>query len=97
MAAANQDQADLGKEGACATISSEKSNQIKEAVIKSEVKNSVVNGEHQNNNIADSKSAAVDSKDLLVVKKEKKPTFEEDDPFAALDWKDGIATLPGNY
>ena len=73
--------------------------QIKDPVkIKTEGKNSVVNGEHQNNNIEDSKiSASVDSKDSPVVKKEKKPTFEEDDPFAALDWKDGIATLPGNY
>ncbi|XP_078362086.1 lethal(3)malignant brain tumor-like protein 4 [Oculina patagonica] len=96
MTATNQDQAELGKDST--TISSEKiSNQIKEPVIKSEGKNSVINGEvHQNNNIQDSKSASVDSKDLPVVKKEKKPTFEEDDPFAALDWKDGIATLPGS-
>ena len=28
-------------------------------------------------------------------KKDKEPNFDEDDPFAALDWKDGIATLPG--
>lgn len=56
----------------------------------------MANGEHQNNNIEDSKNMSVDSKDSSVnVKKEKKPTFEEDDPFAALDWKDGIATLPG--
>lgn len=94
---ANQDQAALGKEDT--TIASEKiSNQIKEPVIKLEGKNSMINGEHQNNNIQDSKSVSVDSKDLpVVVKKEKKPTFEEDDPFAALDWKDGIATLPGDY
>lgn len=57
----------------------------------------MANGEHQNNNIEDSKNTLVDSKDPSVnVKKEKKPSFEEDDPFAALDWKDGIATLPGN-
>jgi len=79
------------------TISSEKSTTIKEPAVKSENKTSMANGEHQNNNIEDSKNTLVDSKDPSVnVKKEKKPSFEEDDPFAALDWKDGIATLPGN-
>lgn len=93
MTAVNQDQTEPSKEGA--TASSEKNNQIKETV-KSEGKNSI-NGEQQNNNMENSKSTAVvDSKlDLSIVKKEKKPTFEDDDPFAALDWKDGIATLPG--
>ena len=95
--AAIQVQAEPGKEVVPA-ISSEKSNTIKEPAAKSESKTSMANGEHQNNNIAqDIKNTSVDSKGLLVnVKKEKKPTFEEDDPFAALDWKDGIATLPGN-
>ena len=92
-----RDQAEPAKESAPA-ISSEKSNTMKEAAVKSESKTSIAaNGEHQNNNIEDSKNTTVDSKDPSVnVKKEKKPTFEEDDPFAALDWKDGIATLPGN-
>lgn len=95
--AAVRDQAEPAKESAPA-ISSEKSNTMKEAAVKSESKTSITaNGEHQNNNIEDSKNTSVDSKDLSVhVKKEKKPTFEEDDPFAALDWKDGIATLPGS-
>ncbi|KAJ7374051.1 lethal(3)malignant brain tumor-like protein [Desmophyllum pertusum] len=95
VTAVNQDQTEPSKEGA--TASSEKNNQIKETV-KSEGKNSIVNGEQQNNNMENSKSTAVvDSKlDLSIVKKEKKPTFEDDDPFAALDWKDGIATLPGS-
>ena len=73
---------------------------MKEAAVKLESKASIMmaNGEHQNNNIEDNKNTSVDSKDLSVnVKKEKKPTFEEDDPFAALDWKDGIATLPGLF
>jgi len=91
-----QDQAEPIKEGAPA-ISSEKSTTIKEPAVKSESKTSMANGEYQNNNIEDSKNTSVDSKDPSInVKKEKKPTFEEDDPFAALDWKDGIATLPGN-
>lgn len=30
------------------------------------------------------------------VKKEKRTTDNNDDPFGELDWKDGIATLPGN-
>ena len=95
--AAIQDQAEPTKEIA-PVVSSEKSNTMKEAAVKSESKTSIMaNGEHQNNNIEDSKNTTVDSKDPSVnVKKEKKPTFEEDDPFAALDWKDGIATLPGN-
>ena len=91
-----QDQAEPVKEGSPA-ISSEKSTTIKELAVKLESKTGMANGEHQNNNIEDSKNTLVDSKDLSVnVKKEKKPTFEDDDPFAALDWKDGIATLPGN-
>lgn len=96
--AAVRDQAEPAKESALSAISSEKSNTMKEAAVKSESKTSIkANGEHQNNNIEDSKNTSVDSKDLSVhIKKEKKPTFEEDDPFAALDWKDGIATLPGN-
>ena len=91
-----QDQAELIKEGTVLAMSSEKSNTLKEPAAKFE--NSMANGEHQNNNIEDSKNTSVDSKDpSVIVKKEKKPNFEEDDPFAALDWKDGIATLPGNY
>ena len=93
-----QDQAELIKEGTVLAMSSEKSNTLKEPAAKFENKNSMANGEHQNNNIEDSKNTSVDSKDpSVIVKKEKKPNFEEDDPFAALDWKDGIATLPGNY
>lgn len=65
-----------------------------------EGKSDAINGDQQQNNNVDeneSKSVAVNSKEQFNVniKKEKKPTFEEDDPFAALDWKDGIATLPG--
>ena len=93
-----QDQAEPIKEGTVLAMSSEKSNTLKEPAAKFENKNSMANGEHQNNNIEDSKNTSVDSKDpSVIVKKEKKPNFEEDDPFAALDWKDGIATLPGNY
>ena len=57
--------------------------------------------EQQNNNVNINSNGAVnvDTKDLISadvkIKKEKKPAFEDDDPFAALDWKDGIATLPG--
>lgn len=52
-----------------------------------------------NNNIEDSKDTSVDSTEPtgLKMKKEKKPQFEDDDPFAALDWNNGIATLPGDY
>lgn len=93
-----QDQAELIKEGPVPVMSSEKSNTVQEPAVKFENKTSMANGEHQNNNIEDSKNTSVDSKDpSVIVKKEKKPNFEEDDPFAALDWKDGIATLPGNY
>ena len=93
-----QDQAEPIKEGTVLAMSSEKSNTLKEPAATFENKNSMANGEHQNNNIEDSKNTSVDSKDpSVIVKKEKKPNFEEDDPFAALDWKDGIATLPGNY
>ena len=51
------------------------------------------------NNIEDSKDTSVDSTEPtgLKIKTEKKPQFEDDDPFAALDWNNGIATLPGNY
>lgn len=51
-----------------------------------------------NNNIEDSKDTSVDSTEPtgLKIKKEKKPQFEDDDPFAALDWNNGIATLPGD-
>ena len=61
----------------------------------------IVKGEQQNNNVNNSKGTVnVDTKGLNIsadvkIKKEKKPAFEDDDPFAALDWKDGIATLPG--
>lgn len=69
---------------------------LKDEVVRSQDKSDVINGQPQNNNISDNKSADIKSKDAAVeVKKEKKPTFEDDDPFAALDWKDGIATLPG--
>ncbi|KAM7452023.1 lethal(3)malignant brain tumor-like protein [Porites harrisoni] len=70
---------------------------LKDEVVRSQDKCDVINGQPQNNNISDNKSADIKSKDAAVeVKKEKKPTFEDDDPFAALDWKDGIATLPGS-
>ncbi|XP_067034654.1 lethal(3)malignant brain tumor-like protein 4 [Acropora muricata] len=51
-----------------------------------------------NNNIEDSIDTSVDSTEPtgLKIKKEKKPQFEDDDPFAALDWNNGIATLPGS-
>ena len=51
-----------------------------------------------NNNIEDSIDTSVDSTEPmgLKIKKEKKPQFEDDDPFAALDWNNGIATLPGD-
>ena len=69
---------------------------LKDEVVRSQDKSDVINGQPQNNNISDNKSDDIKSKDAAVeVKKEKKPTFEDDDPFAALDWKDGIATLPG--
>ena len=91
-----QDQVEPKKDNV--TLTSERNNlPVKEEAIKTECKSDIINGEQQNNNVDDSKSAAaVHSKDSLTeVKKEKKPTFEDDDPFAALDWKDGIATLPG--
>ncbi|KAK2562372.1 Lethal(3)malignant brain tumor-like protein 1 [Acropora cervicornis] len=52
-----------------------------------------------NNYIEDSKDTSVDSTEPtgLKIKKEKKPQFEDDDPFASLDWNNGIATLPGDY
>lgn len=84
------------------TLSDENTNQTKAegADIKSEGKSDVMKGIQPNNNTGDTKTVtALDLKDSFAdvkVKKEKKPTFEEDDPFAALDWKDGIATLPGN-
>ena len=69
---------------------------LKDKIVRSQDKSDVINGQPQNNNISDNKSDDIKSKDAAVeVKKEKKPTFEDDDPFAALDWKDGIATLPG--
>ena len=34
--------------------------------------------------------------DLKKTTTEKKTADDGDDPFGALDWKDGIATLPGN-
>ena len=36
------------------------------------------------------------NKESAGVKKEKRTTDNNDDPFGELDWKDGIATLPGN-
>ena len=36
------------------------------------------------------------SNDVKKITTEKKTTDDGDDPFGALDWKDGIATLPGN-
>lgn len=63
----------------------------------SEGNKSIVNGKQQlSNNMGDRKTQVFsDSKDMPTMKKEK-PSFEEDDPFSALDWKDGIATLPGS-
>ena len=57
----------------------------------------IVTANQCNNNIED-KNVAVDSKEItgVKIKKEKKLAFEDDDPFSALDWKDGIATLPGD-
>lgn len=57
----------------------------------------IVTANQCNNNIED-KNVAVDSKEItgVKIKKEKKLAFEDDDPFSALDWKDGIATLPGS-
>ena len=84
-----------------ATVSSEKTSLQAngESVIQDEKHDAIIKGEQQNNNVNNSKTAVnVDTKDLtsdVKIKKEKKPTFEDDDPFAALDWKDGIATLPG--
>ena len=80
------------------TLTNEKSvhQALKDEVVRSQDKSDIINGQPQNNNISDNKSVDIKSKDAAVeVKKEKKPTFEDDDPFAALDWKDGIATLPG--
>lgn len=34
--------------------------------------------------------------DVKKTTTEKKTADDGDDPFGALDWKDGIATLPGN-
>ena len=78
---------------------SEKNGLTKDKVAMTAAKTDAMNGEKQNNNIDDEKSAVVDSKELsdVKIKTEKKSTFEDDDPFAALDWKDGIATLPGKY
>jgi len=36
------------------------------------------------------------SNDVKKTTTEKKTADDGDDPFGALDWKDGIATLPGN-
>lgn len=36
------------------------------------------------------------SNDVKKTTTEKKTVDDGDDPFGALDWKDGIATLPGN-
>ena len=36
------------------------------------------------------------SNDVKKITTENKTTDDGDDPFGALDWKDGIATLPGN-
>lgn len=36
------------------------------------------------------------SNDVKKTSVEKKTADDGDDPFGALDWKDGIATLPGN-
>ena len=36
------------------------------------------------------------SNDVKKTTTEKKTVDDVDDPFGALDWKDGIATLPGN-
>lgn len=96
ITAVTHDQVEPSNEGT-PIAGSKKNNPIKNVEDpNSEGNKSVVNGQqHLNNNIGDNKTqASSDSKDLPIVKKEK-PSFEEDDPFAALDWKDGIATLPG--
>ena len=96
MTAVNHDQLEPSKDGTSIFNEIMKNPiHIKEEP-NSEGNNSMINGEQQqNNNVGDNKSqASGDSKDLPIVKKEK-PSFEDDDPFAALDWKDGIATLPG--
>ena len=36
------------------------------------------------------------SNEVKKTSTEKKTSDDGDDPFGALDWKDGIATLPGN-
>nr|XP_058973219.1 lethal(3)malignant brain tumor-like protein 3 [Pocillopora verrucosa]XP_058973220.1 lethal(3)malignant brain tumor-like protein 3 [Pocillopora verrucosa]XP_058973221.1 lethal(3)malignant brain tumor-like protein 3 [Pocillopora verrucosa] len=97
ITAVTHDQVEPSNEGT-PIAGSKKNNPIKNVEDpNSEGNKSVVNGQqHLNNNIGDNKTqASSDSKDLPIVKKEK-PSFEEDDPFAALDWKDGIATLPGS-
>lgn len=92
-------QPEPSKDGMTVSNGSDKNGLTEEEVAMTAAKTNAMNGEKQNNNIDDKKSAAVDSKELsdVKIKKEKKPAFEDDDPFAALDWKDGIATLPGKY
>lgn len=85
------------------TVSIEKTSLANgESVLPDSKCDAIVKVEQQNNNVnINSKGAVnVDTKDLISadhvkIKKEKKPAFEDDDPFATLDWKDGIATLPG--
>lgn len=91
-------QPEPSKDGMTVSNGSDKNGLTEEEVAMTAAKTNAMNGEKQNNNIDDKKSAAVDSKELsdVKIKKEKKPAFEDDDPFAALDWKDGIATLPGS-